>query len=255
MPEGGKTKLVFRELALSEQERQKYLGLSTRRRALVLKKPATWKEKKVTVSAGECAPAKYRGHGFECWFVKDRVKISDATSYAKLPSGLGYIYLRKVRGQSQAANLKTAFTALADCKGLVVDMRWNGGGGGESYVAACFPGRGKSEDGSRWTKPVAVLIGPRVMSSGDSVAYWLKGDLRHPLFGEHTSGASGPKNRFNLPSGFAEVGYVRSHWGSRSLEGIGVAPTTRVLQDVVELSLGIDSVRAAAERHLKKVTR
>jgi C-terminal processing protease CtpA/Prc len=134
-------------------------------------------------------------------------------------------------------------------------MRWNGGGGGEGVVSACFPGKGKSEDGSRWTKPVAVLTGPRIMSSGDSVAFWFRNKYRHELFGEHTSGASGPKGRFELPSGFATVGYVRSHWKSRSLEGIGVAPTVPVLQDVVELSLGIDSVLAAAEKYLKKVAR
>jgi hypothetical protein len=255
MPAGGKRRLEFRSLTLSDGAREKYLGMSARKRAAELKRKGSWKQKAITVSSGACGPAKFRGHGFPHWIVGDTVKLSAATAYAKLPSGFGYVHLRNIDGKKQATDLAKAFAALADCRGLVVDMRWNGGGGGEGVVSGCFPGKGKSEDGSKWTRPTAVLIGPRVMSSGDSVAFWFRNTYRHELFGDHTSGASGPKGSFELPSGFAKVGYVRSHWRSRSLEGIGVAPTTRVLQDVVELSFGIDSVLAAAEEHLKKVTR
>jgi C-terminal processing protease CtpA/Prc len=134
-------------------------------------------------------------------------------------------------------------------------MRWNGGGGGEHKVAACFPGRTKSDAPVRWTKPVAALIGPRVMSSGDSVAHFLKKWFRHPLYGQNTSGASGPKLRYELPSGFATIRFVNKHWQSRRLEGYGVAPDHEVLQDVVELAEGIDSIRAAAERDLEKQCR
>lgn len=163
--------------------------------------------------------------------------------------------LRKVDGKSQPAELQKAFQALKDCPALVLDIRWNGGGGGADKVAACFPGSGKADEFEIWTKPVTVMIGPRVISSGDSVAFFLKNSYNHKLFGENTSGASGRKGSFKLPSGFATVYYVRSHWRSRSLEGIGVAPDVRVLQDVVELSCGIDSVLAAAERYLEKKAR
>ena len=255
LPEGGKVELGFKRLNLTDEDREKYLGLSARKRAAILKKPANWESTTIKVEASDCGPKELRGHGFPHWHPKDRVKLSGDTSYAKLPSGYGYVYLRHINGREQAAELKKAFTELADCPGLVVDMRWNGGGGGEGIVSACFPGKGKSEDHAKWTKPAAVLIGPRVMSSGDSVAFWLKNDYRHQLFGEHTTGASGRKDRFTLPSGFATVGFVSSHWKSRSLEGIGVAPNTRVLQDPVELVVGIDSVLAAAEKHLRKVAR
>ena len=48
---------------------------------------------------------------------------------------------------------------------------------------------------------------------------------------------------------------MNTHWKSRHLEGIGVAPDHEVRQDVVELAEGVDSVRAAAERYLEKQTR
>ncbi len=255
LPEGGQARLGLRTLVLPDEVRQKYLGLSPKQRAAALKDPAAWHATSVTIEASECAPARFRGHGFPQWEVPNLVQVSADTSYATLPSGFGYVYLRQIDSTTQPAELKQAFAALLRCPGLVVDMRWNGGGGGEGEVAACFPGRGKCDDSSKWTKPAAVLIGPRVMSSGDSVAYFLKNTYRHQLFGDNTSGASGPKGSFELPSGFATVRYVCAQWQSRSLEGVGVAPNTPVLQDVVELSLGMDSVLAAAERHLKKIAK
>lgn len=252
VPEGKGVKLGFRRLALSDEDREKYLRYSARKRAGVLKKSGTWEPITVEIAPEHCQPAHFIGHGFPHWRVQGLVRVSDMTSYVELPSGLGYVYLRNVNGDTQPAELQTAFRALQDCPGMVVDMRWNGGGGGENAVAACFPGSGEADDHDKWTKPVAVLIGPRVMSSGDSVAHFLKAWYNHRLFGENTSGASGPKGSFELPSGFASVRYVRSHWKSRMLEGIGVAPDTPVLQDVVELSFGTDSVLAAAERYLEK---
>lgn len=249
---GKRVKLALRKLALSDANRTKYLKSSPKSRARMLRKATSWDDRNVGVSSSDCRPAKYMGHGFPQWEVQGLQKAGERTSYAVLPSGLGYINLWKVDGETQPAEIDKALQALAECPGLVVDMRWNGGGGGEHKVAACFPGGNKSDAPTKWTKPVAVLIGPRVMSSGDSVAHFLKTWFRHPLYGQNTSGASGPKGRFELPSGFASIRFVNKHWKSRRLEGYGVAPEHEVLQDVVELAEGIDSVRAAAERYLEK---
>jgi len=255
LPGKGMVELEFKKPKLAEKERASYLKASFRKRAKILKKTPAWESVSIKISEDKCQPARFLGHGFPQWQVPEIERVSGMTAYAKLPSGNGYVNLRNVNGGSQPAELQKAFEALKDCPALVVDLRWNGGGGGEGQVAACFPGRGRVEGHEKWTKPVAVLVGPRVMSSGDSVAYYLKNTYNHELFGENTSGAPGPKGRFELPSGFASVLFVRSQWRSRSLEGIGVAPDNRVLQDVVELSCGMDSVLGAAEKHLKKKAR
>ena len=72
------------------------------------------------------------------------------------------------------------------------------------------------------------------------------------FFGQRTAGASGSKIHFKLPSGFAEGRFVYRHWrGGRSqIEGTGIEPDEVVLQDVVELSLGIDSCIRRAEAWL-----
>jgi hypothetical protein len=72
------------------------------------------------------------------------------------------------------------------------------------------------------------------------------------FFGRTTAGASGKKFKFKLPSGFASGQFVYRHWlgGTCKVEGAGIEPDEPVDQDVVELSLGIDSVVSAAERWL-----
>ncbi len=71
-------------------------------------------------------------------------------------------------------------------------------------------------------------------------------------FGQTTAGASGAKIHFKLPSGFAEGRFVCRHWrgGRSTIEGIGIEPDEVVLQDLVELSFGIDSCIRRAEAWL-----
>jgi hypothetical protein len=72
------------------------------------------------------------------------------------------------------------------------------------------------------------------------------------FFGRTTAGASGGKIHFELPSGFAKGSFVYRHWhGGRSeIEGKGIEPDELCDQDVVELSLGIDSCIRRAEEWL-----
>ena len=146
--------------------------------------------------------------------------------------------------------LDQACRELADCPGLILDMRLNGGGG-ESGVGAFH-----RRDGS-WDKPLAVLMGPKAMSAAETEIWTLR-DMRQAkscnvrFFGQTTAGSSGAKVRFELPSGFAKGQFVCRHWhgGRSTIEGNGVEPDEVVLQDLVELSLGIDSCTARAEEWL-----
>ncbi|MEM8711837.1 MAG: S41 family peptidase [Planctomycetota bacterium] len=167
-----------------------------------------------------------------------------------MESGLGYIATYSVSQASRAA-YDAALEDLADCPGLILDMRLNGGGG-HSGVEALHRKRGS------WSKPVAVLMGPKTMSQGET-EIWSIREMRDQrmcnarLFGQTTAGSSGRKAQFELPSGFASGQFVIDHWnnGSQTIEGQGIEPDEVVLQDIVELSRGIDSCRRAAEAWLR----
>ncbi len=100
-------------------------------------------------------------------------------------------------------------------------------------------------------------MGPKAMSQAETEMWNLR-DMREArsvdvrFFGETTAGSSGAKIRFELPSGFAKGQFVCRHWhgGRSTIEGHGIDPDEEVLQDLVELSLGIDSCIARAEAWL-----
>ena len=252
VPEGESLKLVFKTLDASEKARQKYLELPPGKRAKAFTR-FKWKTKKVTLKASECKqtrnPRNFR------FMALERPKLEKTSSkdvwYGKLPSGMGYVGYFKV-SRSSRDGLKDACEALGDCPGMILDMRGNGGGGDGNVQA--FDKRTGS-----WSKPLAVLIGPRSFSAAETDIWELQRmrdgkRCNARFFGRTTAGASGNKINFKLPSGFAKGRFVFCHWrGGRSqIEGAGLDPDEIVLQDVVELSQGIDSCLHAAEIWLAK---
>jgi C-terminal processing protease CtpA/Prc len=252
MPEDGKLELVFKTLKADEKARQRYVEMDAKKRAKAFK-AFKWKTKKVTLRAAECRetrnPRNFRFMGLP------RLELSKTADkdvwYGKLPSGYAYVWYGGVSGTSRQG-LDEACEALAECPGLVLDMRLNGGGG-ETGVWAFHRREGT------WKKPVAVLVGPKTFSAGETEVWELRNMRQGKLcnvriFGQTTAGASGSKIRFKLPSGFAEGRFVYRHWrGGRSkIEGSGIEPDEVVLQDLVELSLGIDSCIRRAEAWLGK---
>ncbi len=252
MAESEELKLVFQTLKESETDRQRYLELGAKKRGRAFKR-MTWKAKKVTLRPAECRETRNpRNFRFMALQRPELQKTADSgVWYGRLPSGFGFILYSSVSGTSRQG-LDEACRALADCPGLILDMRLNGGGG-ESGVGA-FDKR----EGS-WKKPVAVLIGPKTFSAGETEVWALR-DMRAGrtcnarTFGHTTAGASGSKLRFELPSGFAEGRFVYRHWrgGRSTIEGSGIEPDEVVPQDVVELSLGIDSCIHRAEAWLRE---
>ena len=250
MEEDGELKLVFKTLKDGEKARRKYVELAEKKRARAFKSLG-WKTRKVTLGWKACRktrnPQNYR------FMALPRLELDKTVDedvwYGRLPSGYAYVYYGGVSGKSRQA-LDQACEALAECPGLILDMRWNGGGG-ESGVGAFDKREGT------WKKPFAVIQGPKTFSAAET-EIWAFRDMRAGrkcdvrFFGQTTAGASGSKIRWKLPSGFAEGRFVYRHWrGGRSkIEGTGLPPDEEVLQDVVELSLGIDSCIARAEAWL-----
>ena len=247
MPEDGALDLVFKSLDMPESSLKKYAALDPKQREKAFKK-LTWEQKQVTLRASECKQTRNpRNFIFMHLRIADLIATSDPRIwYRKLDSGIAYVNYGAVSEKSRAG-LDEACQALADCEGLILDMRQNGGGG-ESGVDA-FDKRTGS-----WKKPVAVLMGPKSMSAAETEIWTLQQmrsnkqvDVR--FFGRTTAGASGDKIRWELPSGFAKGRFVFKHWhGGRSkIEGAGIEPDEVVDQDLVDLALGVDSCMQRAE--------
>jgi hypothetical protein len=250
LEEKGKLELVFKTLDASEKARRGYLKLPPAKRIKAFAR-FKWKRKKVSLNASECKGVR-NPRNFRCMHLP-RLELTKTAApsvwYCRLPSGMGYVVYYEVKRDSRDG-LTEACKALADCKGLILDLRWNGGGG-DGNVAMFDKGQGA------WSKPLAVVMGPRTFSAAETEIWELQRmrtnhrcDAR--FFGRTTAGASGDKIAFELPSGFAKGRFVYRHWrGGRSkIEGAGLEPDEVVHQDVVELSLGVDSCIRRAEQWL-----
>lgn len=166
-------------------------------------------------------------------------------SFAQLPSGCGYIYLRQVDGTT-AAGIGAALTAHKTAKGWIVDLRGNGGGGYSEDLI---------EQLRAIPKPVAVLIDAGCISAGETLARDLTRICGARLFGEATAGASSAKRQWSFPSGLATLMLsVRGRAGTdgKTIEFNGVTPDETVEAVPEEVQAGKNSTVLRAEEFLSK---
>jgi len=191
----------------------------------------------------------------------------------KYPDGIGYLAI-PVWSQAQTIGVDDAFATVKDTKGLIIDVRMNGGG--SENLASHFAGRFIDQpkvysknrirrdgqwlgpfdrvvkpraDGDRYRGPIAVLIGPKVASSCESFVLMMKQCPRCKLVGDVTKGSSGNPRPYALGNG---VTVILSSWEDQLpdgtiLEGRGVTPDVQVKTTLVELRKR-DAVLQAALR-------
>lgn len=179
------------------------------------------------------------------------------------PDGVGYIFISEWPGDWKT--IEPAFTALrtlADCSGLIIDVRLNGGGDERTarrfaehfvrepavyslnryrdpqqpdgwtkmYDRVIDPlgkGEDKVQDGDApFAGRVAVLIGPNCLSSNESFVLMMKHGGHATLVGETTGGSSGNPRPVDLPNG---VTVFLPSWqdylpDGTLLEGRGITP-------------------------------
>jgi len=175
-----------------------------------------------------------------------------------LPDGIGYLEIKGFAGRSrgeQQAYAK-AMTQLKDSRALVIDLRGNGGGDGDTVADLVgylldkktllqwdIQRGGKqlehfsaeTVDGPRYgeTRPVYVLTSNRTFSAGEECAYDLQTQKRAVIVGEHTGGGANHNRFFRLAKDFAvSVPYMttKNAVTGKNWEGTGVLPDVEVLQ-------------------------
>lgn len=176
--------------------------------------------------------------------------------YAKLKGDYGYIYLRRIRSELVKA-IDEALASFGNIRGLIIDLRGNGGGGYGREVFARFDKKtGPSQDVPFFYRgDIVVLIGAGAMSAGETFARDLVYSAQAHLMGSRTAGSSSAKRSWQLPH---ELGTVtlptRSRWGfdGEPIEYNGIAPHQAVQVIPEELQNGINSGIKRAQEYLDK---
>lgn len=180
-----------------------------------------------------------------------QLRAGSVGAVTRRPDGVGVLALDSLDGVHIAAPyLEAAFALLRGARGVVLDLRRNGGGdpGTVTLVLDWLLG-GKPthisdvlyRDRTRqwWTTgrladlapalttPVSVLVSERTFSSGEALAYHLQSQARARLVGQPTPGAADHITPVRLNGhvrAFLPEARVRDAVTGTNWEGTGVAP-------------------------------
>jgi len=157
-------------------------------------------------------------------------KIASALKYRVLDDNIGYIRIASFENTIGEGNLDDCLAYLALCRGLIIDIRNNGGGAltNAEKLAGRFvqektlvgyiqhkTGTGHSDFSEmkerylepsiniRWHKPVCVLTNRSVYSAANDFAMMMRALPNVRLVGDRTGGGSGMPMSNSLPNGWS----------------------------------------------------
>ena len=157
-------------------------------------------------------------------------KIASGLRYRVLDDNIGYIRCASFESPIGEGNLDEALSYLLLCRGLIIDIRGNGGGDltTAERLAARFveektlvgymqhkTGKGHNDfsemkeiflepsSNVRWHKKVCVLTNRSVYSAANAFAVWMHCLPNVTLVGDHTGGGSGMPMSNSLPNGWS----------------------------------------------------
>jgi len=157
-------------------------------------------------------------------------KISSGLYYRVLDDNIGYIRCASFENAIGEGNLDEALSYLILCRGLIVDIRNNGGGdltmaerlaarfvhqktlmgymqhktgAGHNDFSSMEPQYLEPSSNVRWHKKVCVLTNRSVFSAANSFAVMMHALPNVTLVGDHTGGGSGLPMSSSLPNGWS----------------------------------------------------
>ena len=156
-------------------------------------------------------------------------KIASGLRYCVLDDNIGYIRCASFESAIGEGNLDEALSYLLFCRGLIIDIRGNGGGdlttaerlAGRFVQDKTLVGYMQHKTGTghndfsemkeiylepssnvRWHKKVCVLTNRSVYSAANAFAVWMHCLPNITLVGDHTGGGSGMPMNNSLPNGW-----------------------------------------------------
>lgn len=204
-------------------------------------------------------------------YLVQKTKYNNALEYGLFPNNIGYINIIDVGLDINIYSkaMDTILTNLKDSKGIIIELRENGGGEDRvaQYIANRFAssrhlsfssslrrGPKHSDFNSpinfytepagnfQYTKPVIMLTNLNVFSSGETFVLAMLQNTNVRSVGDVTGGALSDAINRELPNGWAyrmPLADVRDANG-KNLEGIGIMPTYVIKNTKEDIGQGKD---------------
>lgn len=197
---------------------------------------------------------------------------------------IGYLVVNNFESEVIEKLYDQLFDSISKTKGLIIDIRNNGGGSssvgyhiiqtlvdkpfkssackrlkyisrpGESVEWEDLQPDENAPDGKRYySKPVIVLIGPRTFSAAEDFTVAFDYAKRGKLVGRPTGGSTGQPVPFSLPGGGSArvCGKRDTYPDGKEFVGIGIMPDVVVTPTIKDLLNGIDAAKNKAVELLK----
>ena len=207
-------------------------------------------------------------------------KIAAGMKYRVLDDNIGYIRYESFLQGVGEGNLDDCLTYLALCRGLIIDIRNNGGG--ELTTAEKLAGRfvqektlvsymqhktGKGHNdfssleprylepssNIRWHKPVCVLTNRSVFSAANDFAVIMHTLPNVKLVGDHTGGGSGMPMTNSLPNGWSvRYSACPMYDAKKQQTEFGINPDIKAALTDEATAQGIDLIIEAARKVLSE---
>lgn len=205
-------------------------------------------------------------------------RISSGLKYKILDDNIGYVYYESFMDAVGEGNLDNVISQMMLCRGMIVDIRSNGGGlltNAELLAARFFneetlvgyiqhkTGPGHSDFSSmeeqyikpssnlRWQKPVCVLTNRGVYSAANEFVKYMRYAPNAVIVGDRTGGGAGLPFSSSLPNGWA-VRFSACPMYDREGKSMefGIAPDYEVGLTDADFAKGRDTIIEFARRLL-----
>lgn len=207
------------------------------------------------------------------------VQREPSFEWRMLPGGVAYLALNEFEDKDGVTAFEKALLQILKAKGLILDVRRNGGGSDEMAAAILSylsdkpipESQAKSIDyvplfrvnsgphvfwkkfgagtfelkrDQHYNGPVVLLIGPRTYSAAEDFVVAFDSMKRGALIGETTGGSTGAPLMFDLPGGGSARVCAKhdSYADGREFVGKGIAPQITVAPTVDDVRAGRDPV-------------
>ena len=207
-------------------------------------------------------------------------KIASGLRYTILPDNIGYIYVPSFSNSIGEGNLDECLHALALCRGLIIDVRSNGGGNlsyaetlasrftNERVLAGyvCHKTGKRHSDFStpepiylessnriRWQKPTCVLTNRSSYSATNDFVKIMRTLPLVTIVGDRTGGGSGLPFSSELPNGWSvRFSACPSFDADMQHTEFGIEPDVRIDMSNEDCAQGLDTIIETARILLGK---
>ncbi len=193
--------------------------------------------KERTVTLRPISPAEFRRARYEHWVKRNQKWVEDRSG-----GELGYVHIQGMGEMNVYEFIRQLHAVAYGKKGLLIDVRFNGGGWTTDYLLAILMARRHAYTMSRggspgypqdrlplylWTKPIAVLCNERSFSNAEIFTHAVKTLERGPVIGMPTAGGVISTGRRTLIDGSSVATPGRGWWTidkGVNMEGNGAVP-------------------------------